>query len=236
MFSWEGITPSAMLHDVLPATVLMFWVIFVVYFVSKWVYDLAVKKGYPPMSATYFGRKTIHILAAGIVAALIPFTFKEPVIPLVMALLLTVAVYVPHKTGKLFTWFQDPGNTYEVHFTLMWGLVIFLTWFLDRSFLLGVIPVLFMAVGDGVTEIVRNLRYRERAKAWEGSAAMLLTSAPLGMFLGWAGVLAAILSTLAERQKHLDDNIAVPVVALSVLVMAHMLAPAILRSLWLILC
>ncbi len=232
MLSWEGITPSAMLHDLLPAVVLMLWVVFVVYFVSRWVYGFAVRKGYPPLSATYFGRKTIHILAAGLVAAIIPFTFKEPLIPLIMALLLSVAVYLPHRTGKLSTWFQDPNNFYEVDFTIMWGLVLFLTWFLDHSFLLGVVPVLFMAIGDGVTGIVRNLRYRKRVKAWEGSAAMLVISVPLGMLLGWAGVVAAVLSTFAERQKYVDDNIAVPIVALSVLVIAWVAAPAITKSLW----
>ncbi len=236
MLSWEGITPSAVLHDVLPATLLMFWVIFVVYFVSRWVYGLAVNKGYPPSSATYFGRKTIHILAAGVVAALIPFTFKEPVIPLVMAILLSVAVYVPHRTGKLSTWFQDPNNAYEVDFTIMWGLVLFLTWFLDHSFLLGVVPVLFMAIGDGVTGIVRNLRYRTRVKAWEGSAAMLVTSVLLGMLLGWAGIIAAVISTFAERQKYIDDNIAVPIAALSVLVVAWIAIPTATRDLWYMLC
>jgi len=33
------------------------------------------------------------------------------------------------------------------------------TWCIDRTFLLGVIPVLFMAYGDGITGIIRNLKY-----------------------------------------------------------------------------
>ena len=227
-----GVPIDALTKDFIPAAVLMVWVLFVVFYAAKRVFDVALKHGYAERSAAYFGRKTIHILGAGVVTLLLPFTFSEPFIPLAMALLLTLAVYLPHRTGKLYSWFQDPNNEYEVDFTLMWGLVLFLTWFLVHSFWLGAVPVLFMAFGDGVTGIVRNIRYKKRVKGWEGSLAMLATSLPIGATLGWAGLLAAFASTAAEKQPYIDDNVAVPLVALCVLLAGWLFLPGSLKTLW----
>ncbi|WP_230629225.1 MULTISPECIES: hypothetical protein [Methanosarcina] len=47
-------------------------------------------------------------------------------------------------------WFQDPENLYDVDFTLSWRLIVLFTWYIDRSFWLGVVPVLFMAYGMGL--------------------------------------------------------------------------------------
>ncbi|MGC9208991.1 MAG: dolichol kinase [Nitrososphaeria archaeon] len=227
-----GITASELVHDLPWSIVLLLWVVFVVMYVARWFYGLAIRKGYPERSATYFGRKVIHILAGGLVAILLPFLFEEPILPLVMAAILTIAVYLPHRTGKLYYWFQDPTNMYEVHFTIAWGLLVFFLWFLDRRYWLAVVPVLFMAWGDGVTGIVRNFRYKQRVKAWEGSLAMLITCVPIGAIAGWGGIIAGILSTLAEKQKYIDDNIAVPLVAVIVLLIFRFTYPAFLQSLY----
>ncbi len=223
---------SQVLTDLPSAIIMTLWVIFVVYFTSKWVYNISISHGYPPNSAAYFGRKVIHLLAGGVVAIFLPFLFHEPVLPLTMAILLSLMLYLPHRSGKLMYWFQDPNNEYEVHFTIMWGLLAFFTWFIDSTFWLAVIPILFMAWGDGVTGIVRNFIYKKRVKGWEGSVAMLIVSVPIGMRFGWAGIIAAVLATIAEKQGYIDDNIAVPIVAIAVLLIAYFFAPSLTISLW----
>lgn len=226
------ITLSNIISDIPITIVLLAWVVFVVYYVARWTYNYAVAHGRTPHSATYFGRKVIHFLAGGLVAFLLPYLFKEPVLPLIMAIILSIGVYIPHKTGKLMYWFQDPENMYEVDFTIMWGIIVFFTWFIDPTFWLGVIPLLIMAWGDGITGIVRNFRYGRRVKGWEGSIAMLFLSIVIGLKLGVAGVTAAILATLVERYERIDDNITVPLVSLSVLIIAYYFAPSLLIGLW----
>ena len=225
-------TLNSIIIDLPYAAVLFIWVYIVVMFISKKFYELALKHGFPEHSATYFGRKVIHLLAGGLVAILLPFLFHEPILPLIMAALLTIAVYLPHRTGKLYRWFQDPSNMYEVDFTIAWGLMAFFLWFLDRSFWLAVVPMLFMAWGDGVTGIVRNFRYKRRIKAWEGSLAMLLVCLPIGAIAGWAGIVSAFVATVAEKQKYIDDNVAVPLVTVAIIVIAKFLFPAYLTSLY----
>jgi len=167
------ITQTDFLNDFLITIPLFIWVLFVMKYLSRWVYNLAVKKGYPPDSATYFGRKIIHIFASGITALLVPFLFKTPILPFLSALILAIYTYLPHRKKKIYQWFQLKTNVHEVNFSLMWGLSILIGWFFDKTFWLGVIPALFMSFGDGISGIVRNLKYKRRIKAWEGSLAML---------------------------------------------------------------
>jgi dolichol kinase len=226
------ISANDVIFDLPMTIVLLLWVIFVVYYIARWTYNYAVSHGRSPHSATYFGRKVIHFLAGGLVAFLLPFFFKEPILPLVMATILSIGVYLPHRTGKLMYWFQDPDNMYEVDFTIMWGVIVFVTWFIDSSFWLGVVPLLIMAWGDGITGIVRNFKYGRRVKGWEGSVAMLILSVLIGLKLGIAGVIAAILATFVERYEKIDDNITVPLVSLLVLVIAYYFMPSLLIGLW----
>ena len=223
---------NLVLEDAPWAVVLFIWVLIVTMYISKFFYNLAKKHGFSDHSSTYFGRKVIHILAGGLVAFLLPFLFHEPILPLIMASLLSIAVYIPHKTGKLYYWFQDPTNLYEVDFTIAWGLMAFFLWFLDKSYWLATVPILFMSWGDGVTGIVRNFRYKRRVKGWEGSLAMLITCIPIGAIAGWAGLASAFVATAAEKQKYIDDNIAVPLVTVAILVIAKLLFPWLVHSLY----
>jgi len=212
------ITIEAFYHDLVITVPLFIWVIFVVKYFSRWIYDLAVKKGYPPDSATYFGRKTIHIFASGLIALSLPFLFKEPFLPFLSALILAIYTYLPHKKGQLYEWFQKKENIYEVNFCLMWGLVILAGWFFDKTFWLGAIPALFMSFGDGVTGIVRNIKYKKRTKAWEGSLAMFIVCALIaGLKMGLAGIIAALVATIFEKLEFIDDNISVPAISFIVL-------------------
>lgn len=206
--------------------VLAVWNLFVLFVISKKVYEFSLKKGRSTSSSMYFSRKTIHFLAGGLTALLLPFVAREPILPALMALGLAFATYVPHKLNRRMYWFQDPENIYDVDFTLSWGLIIFLTWYIDKSFWLGVIPVLFMAFGDGITGIIRNLKYNKRTKAWEGTAGMLMLCIIIGAQMGIAGIIAGILCSFVERIENIDDNITVPAVSLFILVGAYYYFPS----------
>jgi len=182
-----------------------------------------VKRGWDPKRGTYLGRKFVHIFGAGIVAILLPFEFHEPVYPFGFAMLLAIMTYTLHKSNHVLYWFQDPSNYSETYFALTWGAAVLLTWLVDRTFLLAVLPTLFMAWGDGVTGVVRNLIYKKRTKAWQGSVAMLAVCIPVGALMGVAGVVAGIAATGVERIEGVDDNISVPLVSLCILLPAFLL-------------
>jgi dolichol kinase len=61
---------------------------------------------------------------------------------------------------------------------------------------------------------------------------MLILSVLIGLKLGIAGVIAAILATFVERYEKIDDNITVPLVSLLVLVVAYYFMPSLLIGLW----
>ena len=202
---------------------LLAWLGFVLLFASKWLYNFVLKRGWDPKRGTYLGRKFVHIFGAGLVAILLPFEFHEPVFPFAFAMLLALLTYTLHKTNHVLHWFQDPSNYSETYFALTWGAAVLLTWLVDRTFLLAVLPTLFMAWGDGVTGVVRNLMYKKRTKAWQGSVAMLAVCVPVGALMGVAGIVAGIAATSVERVEGIDDNISVPLVSLCILLPAFLL-------------
>jgi dolichol kinase len=215
-----GISSEDIIADLPIVAVLVIWNLFVILVLSKEVYKFALRKGRSGHSSMYFSRKVIHFLAGGLTAALLPFIAKEPFLPALLAFGFALMTYVPHKINKLMYWFQDPENAYEVDFTIVWGIVILLTWYIDKTFWLGVIPVLFMSWGDGITGIIRNLMYNKRTKAWEGTMGMLILDTIIGAKMGLAGIIAAVVSALVERIEFLDDNVSVPLVSLIILLIA----------------
>lgn len=214
----------------LPYTIaLLIWVIIVVYPLTLGTYKLMIKQGTPHIKAVYYNRKIIHILAGGVVSILIPLLGYETLYTIVpMVILLAILVYLPHKKGKLLYWFQDPDNINEVHFVIMWGLVMSLSWLIFKSWIYGVIPVAFMSFGDGVTGIVRNLLYSRRNKSWYGNLAMFAVTAPIGGFLaGIPGLISALLASIVEHfeiHRRIDDNITVPLVSFTVLIVFNSVA------------
>ena len=211
---------NPILADIPITLVLLVWMGFVLLVASRWVYNFVLKRGWDPKRATYLGRKVVHIFGAGIVAVTLPFEFHEPYFPFAFAMVLALFTFTLHKTGRVLHWFQDPANYSETYFALTWGAAVLVTWFFDSTFLLAVVPTLFMAWGDGVTGVVRNLMYKKRTKAWEGSLAMLLVCIPVGALMGVAGVVAGALSTAVERLDRIDDNITIPIISLCVLIPA----------------
>lgn len=206
------------------AAVLFVWIVLLVTLLTKRLYDRMRAKGLPHNVAIYYNRKIIHVGAGGVVALLIPYLFQTPLIPFAFAMILGVFTYLPHKTGKLFYWFQDPENIYEVHFCITWGLSVLLSWLLFGSMVYAVVPTAFMSFGDAVTGVVRNMLYKRRTKAWAGNAAMAALCVPIGYACaGLWGAIAGVASSIIEHFElnPLDDNITVPLVTLVILVIAR---------------
>ncbi|RLE84153.1 MAG: dolichol kinase [Thermoprotei archaeon] len=200
--------------------ILFSWVIIVVRAITPAFYRWAKRRGMEENKVVYYNRKIIHMLAGGLVALIVPYVFKTPLLPFILATLLAVLTYVPHRVGKLMYWFQVKDNMYEVNFCLMWGMIIALSWIIfgmdQKAYWYGVIPVVFMSFGDGVTGIVRNLMYGKRTKSWYGNLAMLLVTVPIGaLAMGLPGAIAGLLSSIVEHFEIsgiIDDNITVPLV------------------------
>lgn len=211
--------------------VLLAWVVFLVTFLTKKTYLFMMKKGLPDNVAIYYNRKIIHILAGGLVAVIIPYVFSTPLLPLVMALLLGVFTYIPHRIGRLMYWFQVEKNMYEVSFCIMWGVIITLGWIVSNgNYWIGVLPVLFMSVGDAVTGLIRNTLFKKRTKSWWGNLAMATVSIPMGGILGIAGIIAGALASIIEHFEYhpIDDNITVPLSSFIILTLAMIYAPSLL--------
>ncbi|WP_440948626.1 hypothetical protein ACSAZL_10580 [Methanosarcina sp. T3] len=92
--------------------------------------------------------------------------------------------------------------------------------------------MLFMAYGDVISGIIRNLKYNKRTKAWEGTAGMFVLCIIMDAKMGVAGILAGIACSFVERIENMDDNITVPAVSLSVLLGAYYYFPSFTGSLY----
>ncbi|ADI31375.1 dolichol kinase [Staphylothermus hellenicus] len=210
-----------LLYESIWATLLFIWVMIVVYPITKNLYKYMRRKGLSHIKAVYYNRKIIHILAGGLVALSVPYLFETPLLPAILAAVLAIATYMPHRRNKLMDWFQTEDNMYEVHFCIMWGVVITFAWLIFHNWWYGVIPIVFMAFGDGVTGIVRNMLYNRRTKAWIGNLAMALVTIPIGyLVLGPLGGVAGLLASIIEHfeiKPLIDDNITVPLASFLVL-------------------
>jgi len=209
------------------AAILLAWVLFTALALTRWSYNVMRRKGVEHNVAIYFNRKIIHILAGAVAAIATPFLFTSYIPVAVIVTILAVGNYIPHRKGKLLYWYQVADNMYEVNFIIMWGLIM-LVGFLLENLWLAVIPIMFMAVGDGVTGFVRNLLYRRRTKAFVGNLAMMAFCIPTGFaYFGFAGAVAGFLASLVERFEFgpVDDNVTVPVVGLASILILYSIIP-----------
>lgn len=125
-----------------------------------------------------------------------------------------------HLLNKELSWYQIKGNYGEVFYCIMFSLMAL---FMDVNYASAI--MLVMAVSDGITGVLRYYYFRKRGfnvklrKHWIGSvgyitsaitiAFLILPQLSVLMKVAWSFILM-----LAEYQKVVDDNVAVPVVAL----------------------
>ncbi len=191
----------------------------VVIFVTKKIYDYFVNKKHIKKNIViYYNRKLIHIFAGGLVVLAVPFLFSKPYFPLLASILVTIIMFIFHKSDHILYWFQTDKNISDVSFCLMWGIAIFILWQIFDNPWIAVMPPAFIAFGDGITGIVRNFGFKERNKHPIGNIYMAFICIPIGYYFGslsnipnmaiW-GITAAIVATLFERHEigPIDDNI-----------------------------
>jgi len=214
-------------EEVLATVLLISWVVFVVTVLTKNLYGWMRSRGVEHNAAVYYNRKVMHLLAGGLCAVAVPFIFKTPFLPFVMAMLMALFTFIPHKINKVMYWFQTEENAREVSFCITWGAIITFGWFVSGDLWFGAVPVLFMSVGDAVTGIVRNLIYGKRTKSWWGNLTMAIFSVSIGAALGVAGILAGGVASFVEHFEFnpIDDNIIVPLVSFLILTFAKIYAP-----------
>ncbi len=203
------------LEEILISVGLLIYVLFITSFVTKKLYE-KYKDRVGDIRMRYYNRKIIHIFAGGVVALLVPYIYKSPLLPLIMGIVLAIMVLIPYLKKEILYWFQVEENMYDVNFCLVWGFMFFISYMVWGDLIHGMVIISFMAFGDAVTGLVRNYFFRKRTKHWLGNLAMLLVSAPLAYyFLGLRGVASAVAASIAEHFEFgpIDDNILAPLAA-----------------------
>ncbi|MEM3872489.1 MAG: hypothetical protein QXE05_08015 [Nitrososphaeria archaeon] len=159
-------------------------------------------------SNIWINRKMIHLSVVPAVLCYM-YIFNEPYIFFLFAVFFVVFLILPHIKSRELSWFQEKKNYGEVFFCLSFAILAIPCW--ENCRILAGVAMLFMAVGDSVTGIVRSRFLKNRGKHWSGSVAMLITCLFIGaLFLGYKGIVLSILATLFEYQPWIDDNLTVP--------------------------
>ena len=96
--------PSLETFDILLTVSLLVYAGIVV-LLTKYVFNIMVKKGINQDDAIYYNRKFVHIFAGGIIALFVPL-FSTEWYPLFAGFLLTILTYLSHKRGRDMYWFQ----------------------------------------------------------------------------------------------------------------------------------
>lgn len=186
-------------NEVIGAFSLAVYNAFVIFYVSRKMHE---------RFGTYIARKTIHVLSAGVSVLLMPFLFNDLLFPLLLAGF-AVALTLTGHIWKTFPWFQEKKNYADIYFTFACAVLLTVFWNYIRW--IGVLSVLFMAWGDGLTGVVRNFVYKKRTKGLWGNVAMFIVCASLGYFtLGYVGLIGGVFSAIVEKFEWIDDNISVP--------------------------
>lgn len=200
------------LEEVIASAILLIYVSIIVFVLTKKLYELYVDR-VGDRRMRYYNRKIIHIFAGGVVALLVPYIYSGPLIPFILGVLLAISVLIPYLRGKIYEWFQVPDNMYDVNFCLVWGILFPISYYVWGDMTYAVVLISFMAFGDAATGLIRNYLFKRRTKHWIGNIAMYLVSAPIAIYyLGWIGILVALVASIAEHfeYKWIDDNVLVP--------------------------
>ncbi len=210
------------INEVAYALILTIYVLAVVY-VGRLIYKYIRTRGKPHEVAVYYVRKYIHVFAGGVITILTPMVFTTPLLPLIVSIVLTLFLYLARRTGRLMWWFQVEDNAYEVNFTAVWGISIAILWIATGNPNVAILPAIFIAFGDAITGVVRNMLFERRTKHWAGNIAMATVSIPLGFFYaGHVGAIAGLIASAIERFEYppLDDNVLVVVSTMVILLLA----------------
>lgn len=188
---------------------LLLWNLVVIHYLAKLFYNFAKK--YKDIPAAYVGRKIVHIFGGGITALLVPiFYVGYYYFVTISAFGLALYLLVRRKYGLMY-WFQIRENRYEVHFALVYGLILLVGVMLG-NLLIGLIPILFMSFGDSASGLIRAITQKRHVKSWEGSVAMFLICSIIGfLFLGIYGIIVGFIASIIEKIPKIDDNITVPI-------------------------
>lgn len=194
---------------------------------TKIAYKLMAKFNLKHNVAVYYNRKIIHMMAGGVTALVVPYCFSSPLIPFLFAIMLGFLIYLPHRRGKLMTWFQTSDNTYEVYFCFAWGFSLLVLWLVTKNPYYAVIPPLFISFGDAITGVIRNTVYKRRTKSWLGNLGMLAVTTVIGYYYArYPGVIAGVVSTVVEHFEiapYIDDNILISIASSTVILVSFLL-------------
>ncbi|ALM74406.1 diacylglycerol/polyprenol kinase family protein [Thermococcus barophilus] len=124
-----------------------------------------------------------------------------------------------HLMNKELSWYQIKNNYGEVFYCIMFSAMAL---FMDVNYASAI--MLVMAVSDGITGVLRFYYFKKNGfnvklrKHWIGSVGYIVSAVIIAflilpqlnflMKIAWS-----IILMLAEYQKVIDDNVAVPVVA-----------------------
>jgi phytol kinase len=160
---------------------------------------------------TYLARKSIHIFSAGVSVLLARFLFSDLFVPAVLGSLMVAFTGVGH-FRKPYSWFQVKRNYADIYFTVACTLLLIVFW--NYNVWIGVLSALFLAWGDGMTGIVRNIVYGQRNKGIWGNIAMFTICVALAYLMngrvGYVAFVGAAFASIIERFERIDDNISIP--------------------------
>jgi dolichol kinase len=200
--------PMSVIIILMITGLLLIWNLFVINYLTKWVYNIAKK--HKDIPAAYIGRKVVHIFGGGITAMLIPIFYENYYFLVTLSAFGLAAYLLMKRHYNLMYWFQIRENMYEVHFALAYGIILLVGVTL-QNLAAGLIPLLFMSFGDSATGLIRAITQKRHVKSWQGSLAMLFVCSIIGFFfLGMYGILVGAVATIVEKIPGLDDNITVP--------------------------
>lgn len=163
----------------------------------------------------YLSRKVSHAFG-GIAFLLCALLFSTYIWPLVLAtgfaLLLGGARFVKPDT------FRGAGGSARAHafsevFFPAAGALALLNWVWSGNPFLGVLPGIYLGLGDMVTGLTRSWHCKKEKKGWCGTLAMLIVCLLVSYFLKpyWIGVVMSLTAVSAERftpltRGWIDDN------------------------------
>lgn len=176
----------------------------------------------------YLSRKVIHFGAAPAILAL-PLVFDSAYFPILLSAFLVFQLAMHHllfAAGErnFFPGFVRKGRLSEVYFAIASLISIAALWHIDAW--LAIVPSLWLALGDGITGVVRSYTSGREVKDWWGSLACLIVCSAISIALVTplvAGLAGAAAATIAERYSgdaegaliKLDDNLAMPLAGLA---------------------